>query len=437
MRKHSLLAILAVSLLLLSMPSLVLGATTAPSVTTGTATSILRTTATLSASISSTGGATVTTRGFQYGLTQTGTWDTHETGAFGTGDYSLGITSLTPKTTYWFRGYATNSKGTSYGSWVSFETKEYPSILTKDASSVAGTSARLNSGLASDGNDDCIITFGWGLTSASAVGAYDSYEVVSGTYNSGDYPYLDVTGLLPGHTYYFRVMATNDIGTNVGLELTFETPMTLSAPTNFLANPTDTSITLVWSKGAGSTNTLVRYSQTDYPETITDGTEAYFGPGNTYTLEDLSTGKNYYFAAWGEDGGDYSSDFATLIMTTSATSATTIPDMDVPDEPSRWFTTDYTAMSGLGFIYDAINSAIGPGEIPRATAWFWLAVLLAFLAGLVAYLLLGKKLMIAMITITVVFALEYFAQQVPFWMPLMTLILVVAFAMTHKEVSKA
>jgi hypothetical protein len=435
--KRKLLAILVLMALALLVPTLALADTiTAPSITTGTATSILRTTATLSASITSTGGATVTTRGVQYGLTQTGTWDSHETGAFSAGGYSRPITGLTPQTTYWFRGYASNSKGTTYGSWVSFATKEYPSILTIAASSVAGTSARLNSGLASDGNDYCIITFGWGLSSASSVGAYDSYQVVSGTYSSGDYPYLDISGLLPGHAYYFRVMATNDIGTNMGLELTFETPMTLSAPTNFLGNPKATSITLVWSKGAGSTNTLVRYSQTDYPETITDGIEAYFGAGNTYILEGLSSGKNYYFTAWGEDGGNYSSDFATFIMTTSARSATDIPDIDVPSQPSRWFTTDYTAMSRLGILYDSINAVVDTGRIPRATAWFWLALGLAFLAGLLGYLMLGHKLLIAMICMTVVMALEYFAQQVPFWMPLMTLVLVIAFSTTHKEVSQ-
>jgi hypothetical protein len=434
--RRSLFPILALLALALLLPTIALAqTTTAPSVTTGTATSILRTTATLSASITSTGGATVTTRGVQYGLTQTGTWDSHETGAFGAGDYSRAITGLTPQTTYWFRGYATNSKGTTYGSWVTFATKEYPQVLTIAASSVAGTSARLNSGLASDGNDDCTITFGWGLTSASAVGAYDSYQVVSGTYNSGDYPYLDITGLLPGYTYYFRVMATNDIGTNVGLEYTFDTPMTLSAPTNFLGYPTSTSITLAWSKGAGATNTLVRYSQTGYPGTITDGTQAYFGSGNTYILSGLTSGKNYYFTAWGEDGGSYSSDFATFLMTTSATSGTTTPDMDVPGQPSRWFTTDYTAMSGLGFLYDGINGAFDTGRIPRATGWFWIAIVLAFLAGLLGYLLLGRKLMIAMICLTIVLALEYFAQQVPWWIPLMTLILVIAFSQTHKEIS--
>ena len=432
-----LLLVLVICIIFAGVPSILLAQTiTAPSVTTGAATSILRTTATLSASITNTGGATVTTRGVQYGLTQTGTWDSHETGAFNASAYSRAVTGLTPQTTYWFRGYATNSKGTTYGSWVSFATKEYPSILTIAASSVAGTSARLNSGLASDGNDDCTITFGWGLTSASAVGAYDSYQVVSGTYSGGDYPYLGVTSLLPGHTYYFRAMATNDIGTNVGLELTFETPMTLSAPTNFLGNPKATSITLVWSKGAGSTNTLVRYSQTDYPNWNLDGVFVYLGTGNTFTLTDLTSGKTYYFSAWGEDGNEYSSDFATFIMTTSAASATDIPDMDVPPQPSRWFTTDYTAMSGMGFIYDGINAAVDVGRIPRATAWFWLAIILAFLAGLFGYLLLGHKLLIAMICLTVVLALEYFARQVPFWLPLMTLILVIAFSTTHKEVSQ-
>jgi len=62
---------------------------------------------------------------------------------------------------------------------------------------------------------------------------------------------------------------------------------------------------------------------------------------------------------------------------------------------------------------------------------------LAFLAGLLGYLFLGHKLMIAMMCLTVVLAIEYFAQQVPFWLPLMTLILVIAFSTTHKETSRA
>jgi hypothetical protein len=408
----------------------------APTVTTGIATDVLNTSATLGGTITSTGGSSVTTRGFKYGLTQTPTWDTHQTGSFGTGSYTLGIASLSPGTLYWFRAYATNAAGTSYGSWVSFTTKDLPSITTLDASNVASTSARLNSALASDGGDDCTIEFGWGLSPGANIEDYDNHETLPGTYNTGAYPYLDVGDLLAGYTYYFRVSATNSIGTDIGEQLTFETEIILSAPTNFVGYPESTSISLSWSKGVGATNTMVRYGATDYPGTTTDGTEAYFGPGGTYTLGSLSSGKTYYFSAWGESGGNYSGNYTTFLMTTSASTGGTTPDMDIPTQPPGWFTTDYTAMSGLGFIYDSINAAADTGEIPRATAWFWLALGLAFLAGLIGYLLLGKKLLIAMICMTVVLALEYFTQQVPWWLPLMTLILVIAFSSTHKEVSQ-
>lgn len=408
-----------------------------PAITTGAATNVLNTTATLGATITNTGGSTVTTRGVQYGLTQTPTWNSNETGSFGVGDYSRNVTGLSPGTSYWFRGYATNGAGTGYGSWVSFTTKDYPSILTMDASNVAGTSARLNSGLASDGGDPCTIKFGWGLTSESAVENYDSYDTLTGTYTTGNYPYLDVSGLLSGHTYYFRVSATNIIGTDVGEQLTFETPVILEAPTNFIGYPEATSISLTWSKGIGSTNTLVRYGQTVYPGATTEGTEAYFGPGSTYTLAGLTSGKTYYFSAWGETGGNYSTNYATLLMTTSASAGGITPDMDVPTQPSRWFSPpDYTSMQGLGLIYDALNSAMDCGRIPRETGWFLGAVGLALMAGLIAYLKLGKKLMIGMAVLTVGLAMGYFVRLVPWWLPLMTLILVIAFSMTHKQVSE-
>lgn len=430
------IVVLGLALLLLGLVPLPTLAATAPTVTTGEASSITRTTATLSATVTSIGTSNVTTRGVQYGLTKMATWDEHETGSYGTGEYSLGVTGLTPGTTYWYRAYATSAVGTGYGSWLSFDMKDYPILVAVDASNLAGTSARLNSGLTYDGNDDCTITFGWGLTSQAAVGAYDSYQTASGTYNTGDYPYLDVSDLLPGQTYYFRSLATNVVGTRLSDELIFETPMALLAPTNLIGYPQATSISLSWNKGAGATNTLVRYSTTDYPTTITEGTQGYFDTGSTYTLTGLTSGKTYYFTAWGETGGDYSGDYITIMMTTTATSTTTPDDMDLPTEPVWWFSTDYTGMSGLGIIYDSLNAAMDTGKLPRATGWFLIAIGLAFLAALITYLKLGHKFLIAMIVATVVLALEYFAHQVPWWFPVMTLILVIAFSQTHKQVAE-
>lgn len=376
-------------------------------------------------------------RGFQYGLTQTPTWTESEEGLFGTGEYDLTVSGLSPGTLYWYRAFVTNDEGTAYGSWASFTTSDTPTISTVAASNVASTSARLNSALFDDGGSACTIKFGWGLTSQTHVEDYDTYEQLPGTYSSGSYPYLDVDGLLAGYTYYFRVSATNIAGTTEGSQLTFNTTSTLSAPTNFVGYPEATEISLSWAKGTGSTNTLVRYGTTAFPATVSTGELAYFGTSNTHTVEDLTSGKTYYFSAWGESGGNYSASYATFMMTTSAAGADTIPDIDVPTQPSRWFSApDYTTMDGLLVIYDAINGAADSGEIPRETAWFLLALGLSFLAALIAYLALGKKLMIAMIVMTVCFAFGYFVKLIPWWIPLLTLILTITLNQTHKQVAQ-
>lgn len=379
----------------------------------------------------------VSDRGFQYGLTQTPTWSESEGGLFGEGAYSLPIDELTSNTEYWYRAYVSNEEGTAYGSWSSFSTIGPPTITTEEASNVAGTTARLNSALEDDGNDPCTIKFGWGLTSESAIDDYDSTETLAGTYTTGSYPYLDVEGLLAGYTYYFRVQATNEGGSDLGSELSFETPVTLDAPTNFVGYPEATTISLSWSKGTGASTTLIRYGATTYPAGTAEGTFAYSGPGSTYTVTDLVSGKNYYFSAWGESGGNYSASYTTLLMTTSPTGADVGPDVDVPTEPSRWLAApDYTSLDGLGPIYDGVNAVIDTANMPRETGWFLLWLLLSVVFGLFAYLKLGKKMMIGMMVLTICLALGYFARIIPGWLPVMTLILVIALASTHKQVAK-
>lgn len=380
----------------------------------------------------------VSDRGFQYGLTQTPTWTESEGGLFGTGAYSLPIDELSPDTEYWYRAFVINKEGTAYGSWSAFTTVGPPSITTVAASDVASTSARLNSALGSDGGEACTIKFGWGLTSESQVDDYDNTGILVGTYTTGQNPYLDVEGLLSDYTYYFRVSATNMAGTTEGSQLSFDTVATLGAPTNLIGYPGPTSISLSWSKGTGSTNTLVRYGTSTFPGTITTGTQAYFGPSSTYTIEELTSGATYYISAWGESGGNYSASYSTLLMTTSATSTDPADEPDVPTLPSRWFSApDFTSMDGLGLVYDSVNAIADTGQVPRETAWFLLALGLSFLAGLIAYLKLGKKLLIAMMVLTVCLAIGYFARLIPWWIPLMTLILVIAYQQTHKEVGKA
>ncbi|MGE7694703.1 hypothetical protein ACQKNC_11370, partial [Lysinibacillus sp. NPDC094177] len=96
----------------------------APTVTTSTITSNLTTTgATVGGDVTADGGATITERGIVYATTTNPTTSNSkrtETGT--TGAFIAGLSGLSPNTTYYYRAYATNSVGTSYGSNQSFTT---------------------------------------------------------------------------------------------------------------------------------------------------------------------------------------------------------------------------------------------------------------------------------------------------------------------------
>ena len=107
-----------------------------PEVRTLAATSITDVSATLNGDIVKTGALHLTNRstgeitlvnectkrGFKYGLTKTDTWDTNESGSFVKGTYGLGVTGLTPATDYYFRAYAKNEIGISYGEYMKLTT---------------------------------------------------------------------------------------------------------------------------------------------------------------------------------------------------------------------------------------------------------------------------------------------------------------------------
>ncbi len=106
------------SLLLLFLDT---GGNVVPQVLTVAATSVSRETATLNGNVVFWGGTYVTRRGFQYNTVAYPDREVYEDGNFLSATYSLNITSgLTPGQTYYFRAFATNSVGTTYGEWLSF-----------------------------------------------------------------------------------------------------------------------------------------------------------------------------------------------------------------------------------------------------------------------------------------------------------------------------
>ena len=92
-------------------------------VSTTSATNISTTTVATGGDVTSVGGGNVTSRGVCYGIAANPTISgTKTSNGTGTGTFSSAITGLSPQTLYYYRAYATNSFGTSYGPEYSFYT---------------------------------------------------------------------------------------------------------------------------------------------------------------------------------------------------------------------------------------------------------------------------------------------------------------------------
>ena len=95
----------------------------APTVTTTSASNITQTTATCGGNVTADGGQTVTARGVCYSTTSNPTISNSKvTSGSGTGSFTCNLTGLTAGTKYYVRAYATNSKGTAYGTEKTFTT---------------------------------------------------------------------------------------------------------------------------------------------------------------------------------------------------------------------------------------------------------------------------------------------------------------------------
>jgi len=102
-----------------------------PTLSTTAITALSTTSATSGGNITSDGGASITSRGVVWATTPnpTITLSTKTSNGNGTGSFSSTLISLTPKTTYYVRAYATNSAVTAYGNEISFTTSDSTSVM--------------------------------------------------------------------------------------------------------------------------------------------------------------------------------------------------------------------------------------------------------------------------------------------------------------------
>jgi hypothetical protein len=94
-----------------------------------------------------------------------------------------------------------------------------PGASTGAATKVTATTATLN-GVVNPNKEDTTFVFEYGTTTAYGT-ATAAQPAVSG--NAGKDVSADITGLTPGTTYHFRLVATNPSGTDQGNDATFTT----------------------------------------------------------------------------------------------------------------------------------------------------------------------------------------------------------------------
>jgi streptogramin lyase len=196
----------------------------APGVRTDAPSATTATTATLAGTV--TPNTQSTSYHFEWGATTAYGSNTSTTSAGSSGTpqaVSASISGLSGGATYHYRLVASNASGTTYGRDETFTAQTLPIVETGEAADAALTSATLQ-GTVNPNSNATTYHFDWGTTAAYG----NRIPGTDGAVGSDSAPHAmsnQLTGLTPGVTYHFRVVATSSAGTSLGADQTFTTPM--------------------------------------------------------------------------------------------------------------------------------------------------------------------------------------------------------------------
>ena len=343
---------------------------TSPTVTTGAPSSVAAYSAALAGNITATGGNNPSMRGFEYSttnnfVTNTGT-RVSSTGDFSAGAFTNTATNLASATTYYYRAFASNSAGISYGAQSNFTTLTVPGgknpATANATTAVRGDTVRLDL-------DAWQTLNGTNRSFATVFGRYDNADLsVSSSLlvqgagrnpgSSADGIWADTPQLTNAGTFYWTMRVSYGSGNDYWFDasrpgwsdLALDRPSaaTLSIVVSNPSNPTGVSATAL-----SSTNIRVDYTKWSNRNVLIvrkAGSEVTWSPtqGTIYTdnqsvgdghvvlrgsrgaeppfLDDdtpLQPGTTYHYKVFSENFRYYS-DGATATATTAGTPTITI-----------------------------------------------------------------------------------------------------------------
>jgi hypothetical protein len=280
---------------------------TPPTAVSSAATSMTATTATINGSVNANGSSTSVS--FEYGTSILYGSTANATpgivsGVSPTSVYA-NLPGLIPGTLYHFRVKAVSAGGTVYSDDLTFTTHRPPSATTQAATNVTQTTATLN-GIVNANGLSTTITFEHGTTIPYSYSSNGVPVNASGTTNTASK--ADITGLIPGTTYHFRIKAVSSAGTTYGDDMTFPTSavalvvptLTTTVPTSVTTTSASGGGTITSNGGAAITVSGVCWSTNSNPGTslttkTTDGTAS-----GTFisSITGLNPGTFYYIRAY-------------------------------------------------------------------------------------------------------------------------------------------
>lgn len=270
-----------------------------------TASSVGSTSFYASSSVSGDNGATITSRGFCYSSVTSNPTLSHSvvTSGSSTGSFGATLTGMSPGVLYYFRSYATNAAGTTYGAVASQTTAATtPTVTTTSpATTVSYYTATVSGNVTNSGGATvtergvCYNTTGTPTTSSS-----------KGTTGSGLGAFSsNISGLTSNTTYYARAYAINSAGTSYGAQVSFKTLISVPTVTTSATIDNRTSSggkvygEVTASGGAAITERGFVYALTANPTTSNSKVTVAGTTGTMeYSLTGLTSGTLYYVRAF-------------------------------------------------------------------------------------------------------------------------------------------